>query len=98
VNPSHRAPSPEQQAVLDRIAVQRERLRTLRAARRKQAAQAAAAEGVPADAPWIAKAIAFAREHPGALAIAAGAALATGPRRVLRWAGVVLPLLLRARR
>ncbi len=92
-------PSPEQQAVLDRIAAQRERLRARRVARQKLAAQAAAAEGAGLqDAPWLAKAAVFAREHPGVLAAAAGAALVAGPRRLLRWAGVLLPLVLRARR
>lgn len=96
----NRPPSPEQQAVLDRIAAQRERLRARRAARRQLAAQAAAAAaaGPQAGTPWLAKAIVFVREHPSVLAAAAGAVLATGPRRVLRWAGVVLPLVLRARR
>lgn len=92
-------PSPEQQAVLDRIAAQRERLHARRVARQKLAAQSAAAEGSSLqDVPWLAKAAVFAREHPGVLAAVAGAALAAGPRRVLRWAGVVLPLLLRVRR
>ena len=96
----NRPPSPEQQVVLDRIAAQRERLRARRAARRQLAAAqaAAAAAGSQAGTPWFAKAIVFAREHPSVLAAAAGAALATGPRRVLRWAGLVLPLVLRARR
>lgn len=94
----NRPPSPEQQAVLDRIAAQRERLRARRAARRQLAAAQAAAAGSQAGTPWFAKAIVFAREHPSVLAAAAGAALATGPRRVLRWAGLVLPLVLRARR
>lgn len=91
-------PTPEQQAVLERIAAQRERLRARRAAARQQAVQAAAAAGGEADAPWLARALVLVRQHPGAAAIAAGAALAVGPRRLLRWASVVLPLVLRARR
>ena len=90
-------PTPEQQAVLERIAAQRERLRARRAAR-QQAVQAAAAAGGEADAPWLARALVLVRQHPGAAAIAAGAALTVGPRRLLRWASVVLPLVLRARR
>jgi len=92
-------PSPEQQAVLDRIAAQRERLHARCVARQKLAAQSATAEGASLqDVPWLAKAAVFVREHPGVLAAVAGAALAAGPRRALRWAGVVLPLLLRVRR
>lgn len=92
-------PTPEQQAVLERIAAQRERLRARRAVYEQAVAQAAADTGVPADMPWLAKAVLFAREHPGVTASAAAAvAMAAGPRRLVRWAGVLLPLLLRSRR
>jgi len=92
-------PTPEQQVVLERIAAQRERLRARRAAHEQAAAQAAADTGVPADMPLLAKAVLFAREHPGVTASAAAAvAMAAGPRRLVRWAGVLLPLLLRSRR
>ncbi len=92
-------PTPEQQAVLERIAAQRERLRARRAAHEQAEAQAVADTGVPADMPWLAKAVLFAREHPGVTASAAAAvAMAAGPRRLVRWAGVLLPLLLRSRR
>lgn len=97
VEPWAPVPTPEQQAVLERIAAQRERLRARRAAR-QQAVQAAAVADGEADAPWLARALVLVRQHPGAAAIAAGAALAVGPRRLLRWASVVLPLVLRARR
>lgn len=97
--PPPTAPTPEQQAVLERIAAQRERLRARRVARDQAAAQAAADTGVPADMPWLAKAVLFAREHPGLTASATAAmAMAVGPRRLVRWAGVLLPLLLRNRR
>lgn len=92
-------PTHEQQAVLERIAAQRERLRARRAAHEQAEAQAVADTGVPADMPWLAKAVLFAREHPGVTASAAAAvAMAAGPRRLVRWAGVLLPLLLRSRR
>lgn len=92
-------PTPEQQAVLERIAAQRERLRARRAAHEQAEAQAVADTGVPADMPWLAKAVLFAREHPGVTASAAAAvAMAAGPRRLVRWASVLLPLLLRSRR
>lgn len=94
-------PTPEQQAVLERIAAQRERLHARRAAHEQAEAeaQAVADTGVPADMPWLAKAVLFAREHPGVTASAAAAvAMAAGPRRLVRWASVLLPLLLRSRR
>jgi hypothetical protein len=40
----------------------------------------------------------FARLHPIAVAGAAAAAVVVGPRRVVRWAGVVMPMLMRLRR
>ncbi|ART48446.1 hypothetical protein [Acidovorax carolinensis] len=87
-----------QQQVLDRIAVQRERLRARRAARLQSQALAAVAGTEDADATLLTRAIAFARQHPAAVAALAGVAIATGPRRLIRWAGVVLPLVMRLRR
>ena len=49
-------------------------------------------------APLLARAIAFTRQHPAAVAALAGVAIAAGPRRLIRWAGVVLPLVMRLRR
>lgn len=91
--------SPEQRAVLERIAAQRERL----AARRSAHSQALAlrsghASAMPATGPLPERALAFARLHPMAVAVAAGVALMLGPRRVIHWAGIVLPLLSKMRR
>lgn len=91
--------SAEQRAVLERIAAQRERI----AARRSARAQALALRSshgttMPTTGPLAERAIAFARLHPMAVAAAAGVALMLGPRRVIRWAGVMLPLLSRFRR
>ena len=94
-------PTVEQQKVLDRIAVQRERLRSRRAARAQALAQARSGGDVGSgmDGGSLAlRAAAFAREHPAAVAVLAGAALMAGPRRLIRWAGVVLPIVLRMRR
>ena len=44
------------------------------------------------------RAAGFAREHPMAVAAIAGVAVVAGPRRLIRWAGVLLPMLLRLRR
>lgn len=90
----------EQRVVLERIAAQRERL----AARRNARAQAVAlrsSHGVtamPTTGPLADRALAFAKLHPMAVAVAAGVALMLGPRRVIRWAGVVLPLVAKFRR
>ena len=87
-----------QQQVLDRIAVQRERLRARRAARLQSQALAAVSGAEDSDAPLLTRVVAFARQHPAAVAALAGVAIATGPRRLIRWAGVVLPLVMRLRR
>ena len=94
--PVHAPQAP--QRVLERIAVQRERLRARRAARIQSQALAEVSAGDDADAPLLARAIAFTRQHPAAVAALAGVAIAAGPRRLIRWAGVVLPLVMRLRR
>ena len=92
-------PTEAQQRVLARIAMQRERLRARRAAHARSLAMAenpAAAGGM--DESFALRAAGFAREHPLAVAAIAGVAVVAGPRRLLRWAAVVLPMLLRLRR
>ena len=95
-------PTVEQQRVLDRIQLQRERLRARRVARAQAHAHALAEQaGGPsggADASLALRAAGFAREHPLAVAAMAGVALVAGPRRLIRWAGIVLPMLMRLRR
>jgi hypothetical protein len=94
------AASAEQQQVLDRIAAQRLRLRE-RKARRAQAVaasrQAQQVAGLGPDASLVSRLAVFARLHPVAVAVAAAAAVVVGPRRVLRWAGVAMPMLMRLR-
>ncbi len=95
------APTAAQQLVLNRIAAQRERLRARRAAHAQSqalAAQQRAGELGSADDPLLLRAAAFARAHPLAVAALAGAGLVAGPRRLLRWAGVLLPMLIRLKR
>jgi len=102
--------TPEQQRVLERIAVQRERLRARRAARMQahthEAASAATAAAYgaapdslyPPDASFAERLALFARAHPAfAGAVTAALIAAAGPRRALRWATVALPWILRLR-
>ena len=91
-------PTPQQQQVLDRIRAQRERLRARRDARRQARAAAATQARVNPEAPLLARLVSFARLHPVAVAAALGAAALAGPSRVMRWAGVLLPVILRMRR
>lgn len=91
----------EQRAVLERIAAQRERLAARRNARAQAVALRSGSHGamvMPTTGPLADRALAFAKLHPMAVAVAAGVALMLGPRRVIRWAGVVLPLVAKFRR
>lgn len=91
--------TPEQQRIVERIAVQRERLRARRAARAQSLALAERNPGLAAvDESFMLRAAGFARQHPVAVAAMAGVALLAGPRRLVRWAGVLLPMLIRLRR
>ncbi len=91
--------TPEQQQVVERITVQRERLRARRAARAQSLALAEQNAGLGGiDESFALRAAGFAREHPIAVAAMAGVALLAGPRRLVRWAGVLLPMLMRLRR
>jgi len=91
-------PSPEQQQVLDRILVQRERLRARREAYRQTRAIVQARAGIDPDAALPAKLLAFARLHPVAVAAVAGVAMMAGPGRLFRLVRVLLPLAARLRR
>lgn len=90
--------TPAQQKILHRIAAQRERIQ----ARRKAYAQAnsaaeAGAAGIGDDS-LVLRCVAFAKQHPAAVVAFAGAAMALGPSRLVRWASVALPWILRFRR
>jgi hypothetical protein len=91
----HRVPSDDKQQILDRIALQRERLSARRAARAQAASTAQAADGADASDSFAARAMAFAREHPVAVAAAAGVALMAGPARLIKWGTVLLPIVMR---
>lgn len=91
--------TPEQQRIVERIATQRERLRARRAARAQSLALAGGNPGLAAlDESFVLRAAGFARQHPVAVAAMAGVALLAGPRRLVRWTGVLLPMLMRLRR
>lgn len=78
--------------LLARIARQRERIATL------QGAPSKAAGPAPADETASAAALRIAREHPIATGAVAAATIAVvGPRRLLRWAAVIVPVLWRMR-
>lgn len=92
-------PTEAQQRVLERIAAQRDRLHARRAARMQAMALARHEQGLGGtDESLALRAAAFAREHPLAVAAMAAVAVVAGPRRLIRWAGVALPLLMRLRR
>ena len=93
----HPRPSVAQQLVLDRIAAQRERLSARRAQRLATRAQADGGQAPGADTPLVQRLMWFTREHPVVVAAVAGVALMAGPRRLVRWFGVALPLILKLR-
>lgn len=86
--------------VLERIESQRLRLHE-RQARRDQAVassrEAKRVAGLGPDAPLASRVAVFARLHPIAFAVAAGVAVVIGPRKLIRWTGVVLPFVLKMR-
>lgn len=90
-------PTPEQQRVLARISAQRERL-SARRSQRAQALAATARTGTSAsNDALLLRLVGFVKQHPAAVAALAGVALAVGPRRLVRWASVLLPLVVRLR-
>ena len=90
-------PTPEQQAVLERISAQHAPLQERRALGAQYRAALLAQQGLPQGASAAMRAGAFARQHPLALAAAAGAVYAIGPKRLLGWVNAVLPILVRLR-
>lgn len=92
-------PTPAQQQILSRIAAQRERVRARRVAflQAENANPGARSTGGDEDS-IVLRAAAFAKQHPAAVVALAGAAMALGPSRLLRWATVALPWIMRLRR
>lgn len=88
-----RTASPEKLLVLQRIAAQRVRLQAAKQARLQAKALKSQPTFVPPDAPLPDRIKAFVRLHPVATAVAAGAVLLVGPRRLIRIARMVSPVL-----
>ena len=91
--PRHHARPETREELLERIAVQRRRIAVLQAP-----APVAPEPEIPDDEPLSATALRTARAHPVAAGVAATAVVvALGPRRLLRWAAFVAPVLWRMR-
>lgn len=91
-------PTAEQQQVLDRILVQRERLRARKEAYRQTRTVMQTRAGLDPHDPLPKRLAAFAKLHPVAVAALAGVAMLAGPRRLIRVAGLLMPLVSRMRR
>ena len=85
----------EQQKVLQRIEMQRARLKAKAVAKAQASAlhthELTTATRVRPDAPLVDRVLTFARLHPIAVAAVAGGALLMGPRRLMRIGSVLLP-------
>ncbi|KAF1047819.1 hypothetical protein [Xylophilus sp.] len=93
-------PTPAEQAVLDRIAAQRKRLRDERAEERAlalAAAQARAAEGSGPQAV-LGRVLRIVRRYPALTAAVTGGGITLVPWKIVRWGRILLPVLLRLRR
>lgn len=88
-----------QQQILDRIDVQRKRLRA-RSAAHAQAVEMARSAPVSGgtEGSLAVRLLNFAREHPFAVAGLVAVAAVAGPRRLVRWTSLALPIVLRMRR
>ena len=91
--------SEDQRKVLQRIEMQRSRLKARAVARAQAKAvhshEVANLQGVPAGAPLPERLMAFARLHPVAVAAAGAAALMIGPRKLMRVGSIMLPWVMR---
>lgn len=91
------AGEPERE-VLKRIAMQRDRLAAAKQAQLQAKALRAQVNTVPADAPFAERLMVFAKLHPVATAAVAGVALMIGPRKLLRFSALALPLISKLKR
>ncbi len=95
--PILKKPSDEQQQVIDRIAAQRERLRVRRSERAHRLVMLRQEKAVVSRTPLWLRTVVVAKRYPLGVSLLAGAALLLGPKRVVRWAGIGLPLYMRMR-
>lgn len=94
-------PTPEQQRLLERMQAQRQRLLVWQA-QQQYAPRGSSMGSAGSPAALLSSALLgrfgwFARRHPLAVLAGVGLAWAAGPKRLVQWAGVLLPLLLRTR-
>ena len=90
--------SDDERVVLKRIAMQRDRLAASKQAQQQAKALRSVPQTVPADAPLAERLMVFAKLHPVATAAVAGLALVIGPRKLLRYGGIALPLITKLKR
>lgn len=90
--------SADEREVLRRIAQQRDRLAAAQQAQQQAQALRAVRTVVPADAPLAERLITFAKLHPYATAGVAAVALMIGPRKLLRYGTLALPLISKLKR
>lgn len=93
-----RSAGDNERAVLKRIALQRDRLAAAKQAQQQAKSLRAQVDTVPADAPFAERLVVFAKLHPVAMAAVAGVALMIGPRKLLRWGTLALPLIRKFKR
>ncbi len=95
--PILKSPSDEQQQVIDRIAAQRERLRVRRTERAHRLVMLRQEKAVVSQTPLWLRAAVVAKRYPLGISLLAGVALLVGPKRLVRWAGIGLPMYMRMR-
>ena len=88
----------QERAVMRRIAMQRDRLLATKQAQLQAKALRAQVTAVPVDAPLSERLVVFAKLHPVATAAVAGVALMIGPRKLLRWGALALPIITKLKR
>ena len=90
--------TPAQQKILHRIAAQRERIQARQQAYAQANSAAEAGAAGIGDDSLVLRCVAFGKQHPAAVVALACAAMALGPSRLVRWASVALPWIMRFRR
>lgn len=93
-----RTASEQERVVLQRIAMQRDRMAAAQQAKAQAKSLRMQSDSVPANAPLTERLFVFAKLHPVATAAVAGLALMIGPRKLLRYGSIALPLLAKFKR
>jgi len=88
-----------ERAVLKRIAAQRDRLCSAKKTQQVHSnTLRAPASTVPAEAPFAQRLAVFVKLHPVATASVAGLALLLGPRKLIRFSSIAIPLISKLKR